>query len=364
MNILVTGAAGFIGSFLSRELILRGDNVIGVDNFSDYYSKSAKSFNLDLIRVSAGLSTETYGLKHTGPIFAKLEDYRSRTKTEIHGDFLFYEADVRDYPTMEEIFKAQKIDKVVHLAALAGVPYSIVAPLDYTATNVDGTAVLLELCGKYMVKNFIFGSSSSIYGDTAHLPSREDEIADKPISPYAATKRMGEILSYTYHHLYDINVICARIFGPVYGPLQRPFGMAAQKFIRQVDHNTPITIYGDGKMKRDCTYIDDEVDGLIACIDVDINKIKSATRGYEIFNLGSGKPVTIRDMAELTVKYMGKGQIEYIDQPPTEVAATQADTSKAEELLGFKAKIKYEDGIQRQIEIYQMMPVWYHDLKI
>ncbi|MBD3329552.1 NAD-dependent epimerase/dehydratase family protein [Candidatus Dojkabacteria bacterium] len=366
MNILVTGAAGFIGSFLTRELLRRGDYVVGLDNFSDYYKREAKEFNLDLIYRYIGESSKYFQKEEVDQVLSKLNDYREDTdKVQKQGSFKFYELDIRDKDGVQELFEKEKIDSIIHLAAAAGVPYSLKKPILYTTTNIDGTAILLENAARNEIKRFVFASSSSVYGKTEKVPTDESYKVNKPVSVYAATKRMGELLCYTYNHIYGTEIICARIFGPIYGPLQRPYGMAAQKFIRQVDHDLPITIYGDGTMKRDCTYIDDEVRGLILCNDADMTNWQSEVPGYEIINVGgTGDPTSVQDMADLTIKHMGKGRIEYTECPPTEVPITCADTSKAQKLLGYKSQVDYEEGITRQIEVYKLMPDWYKQLVI
>jgi len=361
MKVLVTGAAGFIGSFLSRALLARGDDVVGLDNFSDYYSRRAKEFNLDLIRYSVGQKIENSSEEEISKTLKLLNSYTNgsdvTTGAEKKGKFSFYEADIREPVQLEEIFHAESIDKIVHLAAMAGVPYSLKEPLLYSTTNLDGTVNMLELSAQNNVKSFVFGSSSSIYGSPEKVPTPEDYHINQPESLYAATKRAGELICYSYNHNYKIPIVCARIFGAIYGPLQRPYGMAAQKFIRQVDYDLPITVYGDGSMKRDVTYIDDEVDGLIKCLDVDVD--------FEIVNVGgTGDPVSVKEMAEHTLKFMGKGKVEYIEKPSTEVKITCADTTKAKELLGYESKTSYEEGIRRQVEVYLAMPDWYRELKI
>ncbi len=355
MNILITGAAGFIGSYLSRELLLRGDNVIGIDNFSDYYPRVAKEFNLDLVRASIGQDSINSSQEEIDLIWDKLYEYNPIKRAEKQGEFSFIECDIREIKELDKIFKEYNIDCVVHLAAMAGVPMSIKKPLLYTSTNIDGTVNLLELSARYDTKKFVFGSSSSVYGNTREVPFNESQDVDKPVSQYAATKRMGEIMCSTYSTLYeDLHVICARIYGPIFGPLQRPYGMAAQRFIRQVYNDQPITIYGDGLMERDSTYIDDEVTGLIRCIDVEDIK-------YDLINIGTGDPVSVLEMANFTIELMGKGELTHIVRPSTEVDITFADTRKAEKILGFKSKMSYLDGLKRQIEVFKMMPDWYKD---
>lgn len=355
MKILVTGAAGFIGSYISRELIRRGDDVIGVDNFNDYYPRECKEFNLDLVSLEANNKLINFSHEEVTPIYNKLLDYTGLNHLEQTGVFEFEEGDIVDAPFIEKIFDTYKPEAVIHLAAMAGVPFSLKKPLLYSDVNVTGTVNLLEQSAKKGVKKFVFGSSSSVYGDRKEVPFKESDDVDQPISTYAATKRMGEIICYTYHYLYNLPIVCARIFGPIYGPLQRPYGMAAQRFIKQVHQDEPITIYGDGSMARDSTYIDDEVDGLIRCLDKDLS--------YEIINIGTGNPVTVLDLAILVKEYFGKGEITFIDQPPTEVPVTYADISKSKDLLGYEPKISFSEGLRRQVEVFKLMPKWYQDME-
>lgn len=355
MKILITGAAGFIGSYLSRRLIRRGDDVIGLDNFIDYYPRECKEFNLDLVYLEAGKEPRIYKKETVEPIYQKLIEYNEQQHLEKTGKFTFYEGDIVDSKFLAELFEAEEIDAVVHLGAMAGVPYSLKLPRLYSDVNVTGTINLLEASVKNNIKKFVFGSSSSVYGGRTDVPFKEDDDVDKPISTYAATKRMGEIICYTYNYLYRIPTVCVRIFGPIYGPLQRFYGMAAQRFIRQVYQGLPITVYGDGEMGRDSTYIDDEVDGLIRALDSTIN--------YDIINVGTGSPVTVNELANKVVELFGKGEIIHIDKPLTEVPITYADITKATELLGYKPKVDFSEGLKRQFEVFMMMPQWYKEME-
>jgi UDP-glucuronate 4-epimerase len=353
-SILITGAAGFIGSYLSRALARRGDRVVGIDNFHDYYAREAKVWNLDLIRLSIGQTTATFPCEKLALVGAMLDEWASLPKPVSIGDFSFHEADIADPGAIREIFEREEITKIVHLAALAGVPSSVKRPIDYSHVNVTGTTVLWELAREYGVKGVVFGSSSSVYGGRRNVPFRETDSVDKPISPYAATKRMGELLCWTYHRLYSIPTTIVRIFGPVFGPLQRPYGMAAQRFIKQVDHDEPITIYGDGSMSRDSTYIDDEVEGLILALDAELP--------FEVFNIGTGNPVSVEMLADSIIKKMGRGEKKYVDKPATEVPITYADVTKAHQLLGYRPRVEFLAGLDRQIKVYRAMPAWYKDL--
>ncbi len=355
MKILVTGAAGFIGSFLTRELLRRGDDVIGIDNFSDYYPRECKEFNLDIIYLEVDAPLQKYNKKDVEKIHNKLLEQRGLKKSSKTGTFTFYEGNIVDTEFIKEIFEKHKPDVVMHLAAMAGVPYSVKKPLLYSDVNVTGTINLLEQAKELKLKKFVFGSSSSVYGGRDNVPFHEDDDVSKPISTYAATKRMGELICYTYNHLYKIPIVNARIFGPIYGPLQRFYGMAAQRFIRQVYQNKPITIYGDGEMGRDSTYIDDEVDGLIKCMDSDIN--------FDTINIGTGSPITVNELAKQVTTHFGKGVITHVDKPATEVPITYADMTKAKKLLGYEPKVSFAEGLKRQIEVFNMMPDWYKSME-
>ncbi len=354
-TILVTGGAGFIGSYIARALLYRGDNVVSIDNFHEYYPRKAKEFNLDLVRLWCNQKVENAALGEITPVFERLSQYYDWQEKTKKGEFKFYEGDIRDVGVVKKIFTGNKIDKVVHLAAMAGVDLSISEPHLYTDVNVLGTVALLDECVKHKVAKFVFGSSSSVYGSRNKVPFLESDNTDKPFSPYAATKRMSEIMNYTYHELYGISIINARIFGPIYGPLQRPFRMVNQRFINKAYHNEALPIYGDGKEGgRDTTYIDDEVDGLVRCLDSDI--------GFETINIGSGKVITPIEVAQKVIEFLQKGNIEYLPRPKGEVPITYADVKLAQKLLDFKAKWDFEEGIKRQIEIFLLMPDWYKSM--
>jgi UDP-glucuronate 4-epimerase len=354
-TILVTGGAGFIGSYVARALLSRGDDVVLLDNFHEYYCKKAKEFNLDLTRFWCNQSIENINEKEILPVFEKFKEYYNWKKGSKFGEMFFYEGDIRDVGLLKKIFKEKKIDKVMHLAAMAGVDLSVTEPHLYTDVNVLGTVAILEQCVKSKVKKFVFGSSSSVYGSRNTVPFVEDEDTDKPLSPYAATKRMSEIMNYTYHELYGISIINARIFGPIYGPLQRPFRMINQRFINRAYHGEKLPIFGDGKEGgRDTTYIDDEVEGLIKCLDCDID--------FETINIGSGKVVTPIEVANSVIKIIGKGEVEFLSRPKGEAPITYADIKKAKKLLNFSAQWDFEEGLKKQIEVFLLMPDWYKNM--
>lgn len=309
MKILVTGGAGFIGSSLVDKLLQRGHSVMVVDNFNDYYSPEIKEANL----VS----------HHNDPLFSLVR------------------ANIEDEHAMAGIFNDTTFDLVVHLAARAGVRPSIDKPTDYMKTNVIGTAVILGEMARHGIKKLIFASSSSVYGNCSAESFSEDLKVTEPISPYAASKSACEQLCYTFHHLYGIQTVCLRFF-TVYGPRQRP-DLAIHKFVDLIEAGKPIMMFGDGSTKRDYTFIDDIVHGILAAIDYD-------KTGYEIINLGGGEPITLRRMISTIEVALGKKAIvKTLPMQPGDVTKTVCDWSKANRLLGYTPETKFEDGVRKFI---------------
>ncbi|HOT72923.1 MAG TPA: GDP-mannose 4,6-dehydratase [Anaerohalosphaeraceae bacterium] len=307
MKIVVTGAAGFIGSHLCERLVKAGYSVIGVDNFDPFYDPAVKRRNL------AGLMSS--------------------------GRFQLAEGDIRDAALMESA--AAGAEAVIHLAAKAGVRPSVEDPAGYADVNVRGTTVVLEAARKAGIQKFLFASSSSVYGNRSRIPFSEDEPADAPISPYAATKRAGELLCYTYHHLYGMDVSCLRFF-TVYGPRQRP-DLAICKFARLIEAGRPIPVYGDGSAERDFTYIDDIIDGVLAALE--------RCRGYRIYNLGESCPVRLDDLIGCLEEALGKKAVRQSFPPqPGEVQRTCADIRRAAAELGFRPKTPLREGLARFVE--------------
>ena len=311
-KILVTGVAGFIGSHIAEQLLISGSTVIGVDNLNDYYPVEYKKDNLKLL--------------------------------EQHAEFEFHKLDLSDFNSLEQVFKAGnfkegKIDYVAHLAARAGVRPSIKDPFIYEQTNVKGTLNLLSLSVSNEVKNFVLSSSSSVYGNSKEVPFKEDDSAtDLPISPYAATKKASEVLAYTFHHLYDLNVNVIRPF-TVYGPRGRP-DMAPWLFLSAAIKGDQIKKFGEGNTRRDYTYIDDFVKGFISAINTPL--------GYEIFNLGNSKTVSLNEAIETIEKVAGKKlDILQIEKQPGDVDLTYADISKAKKLLDYSPEISFEEGMTK-----------------
>lgn len=315
-RVLLTGGAGFIGSHTAEVLLARGDEVVLVDEVNDYYDVRIKRANLALLR-------EQWG-----------------------GDRLrIYEGDLCDVPFITKIFEEEQPKWVVHLAARAGVRPSIQDPFIYIHSNVEATTRLLELARLHGNESFVFASSSSVYGGSKEEVFSETDVVDFPVSPYAATKKACELMAYTYHHLYGLNIAGLRFF-TVYGPRGRP-DMAPFKFVDRVSRGLEIQQFGDGSSSRDYTYIDDIVDGVVRSLDTPL--------GYQIYNLGNGNPVGLRDFIEIVEKATGKeAQITILPDQPGDVPRTAADISKARRLLGYEPKVAFAEGIRR-------LAAWYRE---
>lgn len=308
-TILVTGAAGFIGSHVVQSLLARGDSVIALDNFNDYYSPDRKRANLAEV---------------------------SRSCADA-GRLTVIEGDIRDRsPGAPGLFARQSIDAVVHLAAMAGVRASTADPHLYYDVNLTGTLNLLDSARKHSVGNFVFASTSSVYGNTEQLPFIETDPCDRPLAPYAASKRAAEQLGFTFHHLYGLNFTALRFF-TVYGPRNRP-DMMAYKVVDNIFFRREVPLYDNGRMRRDWTFIEDIVAGIIAAVDRPL--------GYEIINLGRGQPVLLSDFVRLIEGLAGrKANLVPAPMPDTDVPTTFADVSKAARLLGYHPKTSIEAGV-------------------
>lgn len=313
-NILITGGAGFIGSHLVDHLLAEGDWAITVvDDFNNFYDPEIKRENVRL-----HLRNSSY---------------------ELH------EVDIRERLALKEVAAGKRFDCIVHLAARAGVRPSLTQPLLYSETNINGTLNLLELAREHNVKQFVFGSSSSVYGLNAKVPFSEDDPIFHPISPYAATKAAGELLCHTYSHLYDLRCVCLRFF-TVYGARQRP-DLAIHKFARLISGGKSIPVYGDGLTRRDYTYVDDIIAGVRAAIDY-------TTSAYEVINLGESRTVELRELISLLEKELDQRAI--IDRQPLQpgdVSQTYADISKARRLLSYNPQTQIEDGIHCFVEWFR-----------
>ncbi|HUU85641.1 MAG TPA: NAD-dependent epimerase/dehydratase family protein [Phycisphaerae bacterium] len=307
---LVTGAAGFIGSHVSEALLGAGWRVTGLDSFDEYYDPQVKRRNLA----------------------ACLESDR----------FRLVEGDIRDAECVAAA--SDGVDAIVHLAARAGVRPSIEQPLVYADVNFNGTGVLLEAAAKGGIGRFVFASSSSVYGNNKKVPFSESDRVDHPISPYAATKKAGELLCHTYHHLFGMDVTCLRFF-TAYGARQRP-DLAIHKFTRLIEAGEPIPVYGDGSMMRDHTYIDDIVDGVMAAIE--------RCKGYEIYNLGGSRPIALSDLIAAIEEALGKkAVIDRLPLQPGDVERTFADLTRAQRDLGYQPRTDLATGLKVFVEWFR-----------
>ncbi|WP_294264510.1 GDP-mannose 4,6-dehydratase [uncultured Chryseobacterium sp.] len=335
MNYLITGGSGFIGSHLTEQLLKEGHSVINVDNFDDFYNYQIKIQNtLGAIRYFSDFEYSD-----------KEKDLKKLIFLSESENYNLYNQDIRDKKGLEEIFRAHSINIVIHLAALAGVRPSIERPLEYEEVNVRGTMNLWELCRDFNITKFICASSSSVYGNNEKVPFTETDNVDRPISPYAATKRCGEILGHVYHELYKIDMIQLRFF-TVYGPRQRP-DLAIHKFTRLISGNKEIPFYGDGTTARDYTYIDDIIDGILKSI----RYLENNSEVYEIINLGESEVITLNEMLAAIEDALGKSAIrKNLPMQPGDVLKTNADITKARTLIGYKPDTNFQNGIKKFVE--------------
>jgi UDP-glucuronate 4-epimerase len=314
MPVLVTGAAGFIGSHVTESLLTRGEEVVGLDAFDDFYDPALKERN-----VAALIGCPTFRM--------------------VRGD-------IRDRALLKTL--PDGLDVVVHLAARAGVRPSIEKPGLYTDVNVDGTVALLDFARERGIGSFLFASSSSVYGNNDKVPFSESDPVDHPISPYAATKKAGELLCHTYHHLHGIGVMALRFF-TVYGPRQRP-DLAIHKFARLLAEGRPLPMYGDGSTARDYTYIDDILKGVMAAVD----HLRAHPEAYEIVNLGESRTVTLAEMIRVVGEEMGvEPEVRRLPMQPGDVLRTCADVSKARHLLGYQPATEFRAGVRQFVEWYR-----------
>ena len=335
MNYLVTGGSGFIGSHLVEKLLESGHSVINVDNFDDFYDHQIKIKN----------TLESLKLSVDFPFENKADDLLHLQKITQSPNYQLHTCDLRNLADLKAVFETHKIDMVIHLAALAGVRPSIERPLDYVDVNITGSMHLWELCREFEVKKFVCASSSSVYGNQERVPFAEDDVVDFPISPYAATKKCGEILSHVYHHLYDLDIIQLRFF-TVYGPRQRP-DLAIHKFTKLIGNQQEIPFFGDGSTARDYTYIDDILDGILKSVQY----LEENTKVYEIINLGESEVVKLGEMIACIEESLGqKAQIKKLPMQPGDVQKTNAKIDKARSLIGYNPKIKFQNGINRFVE--------------
>jgi UDP-glucuronate 4-epimerase len=305
--VLVTGAAGFIGSTLVERLLADGRRVVGLDSFDPFYAPAQKRRNL---RAAEG-----------------------------RREFTLIEGDVRDPAAVRRAFEAGPCDAVAHLAALAGVRPSLERPADYADVNVRGTCVLLEEACRHGAPRVVFASSSSVYGERGDAAAfREDEAADLPVSPYAATKRAGELVAHAFHAARGLSVVCARIF-TAYGPRQRP-DLAIRRFAERMLRGDSVQVFGDGTALRDFTYVDDLVAGLRAALDADL--------GYALLNFGAGRTIAVSQVIEVLERVLGvKARVEWLPAQEGDVSRTLADISAARRALGYDPRVPFEEGVRR-----------------
>jgi UDP-glucuronate 4-epimerase len=312
-TILVTGAAGFIGFHLSRKLLEKGYRVVGVDNMNKYYDVSLKKSRLEILSP--------------------------------YPEFVFCKEDLENLSGIKKIFQTHTIDRVCNLAAQAGVRYSLENPFSYQKSNLEGFLNLLELAREYAVENFIYASSSSVYGSNEKTPFSVEDRVDNPVSLYAATKKANELMAHAYHHLFDFPCTGLRYF-TVYGPWGRP-DMALFLFTDAILHNRPIDVYNYGRMRRDFTYIDDIIDGTIAAIE--------KPHAYEVFNLGNSNTTELLEFIRILEEELGmEAQKNMMPLQPGDVPATSADIRKSKEMLGFNPKTSIREGIHKFL-------VWYRE---
>lgn len=310
-KILVTGSAGFIGWATCRLLLNKGATVIGIDNLNDYYDPKIKELRL-----------------------ADLKTFKN---------FIFYKIDIECFEILKNIFQLHKIESVINLAARAGVRASVENPWGYLDTNVKGTINLLECVKNYGVKTFVHASTSSVYGDTDQMPFKVSDNTDKPLAPYPASKKSAELFCYSYHYLYGVNTIIPRYF-TVYGPFGRP-DMSIFRFIKKIDYGEPITVYGDGKQKRDFTFVEDIAEATVSSLNLE---------GYKIFNLGNDNPVELIYVINLIEKLLGKkAQIQWQPRHPADIYATWADIQEAKNFIGWSPKVSIEEGIEKTVHWFR-----------
>jgi len=312
MHCLVTGGAGFIGSHLCERLLEEGHTVTALDNFNDYYDPRLKWRNIEPLRQRPG--------------------------------FTLAEADILDMNRLQQVFAAQSFDAILHLAARAGVRPSIAQPLLYQQVNIQGTMNLLEMARQHRLDRFIFGSTSSVYGENRKVPFSEEDPVDNPISPYAATKKACELMCYTYHHLHQLKITCLRFF-TVYGPRQRP-DMAIHKFTQLIATGQKVPMFGDGTTRRDYTYITDIIDGVCLALE--------RCASYHIYNLGESQTIELRRLIELIAANLGKdARIERLPIQPGDVPITYADVSRAQRELDYQPRVKIEEGVRNFVKWFK-----------
>lgn len=339
---LITGGAGFIGSTVAEKLLKNENKIVVVDNFNDFYDYNRKIRNI--LEITGNFEKLSLIFKEN----SKEEKIKKLIEIVNSENFILYYGDIRNIEFLETVFSKYKFDLVFNPAAMAGVRPSLLDPILYEEVNIKGYMNILEMCKKYGIKKFIQASSSSVYGNNKSVPFKETDVVDFAISPYAATKKSGEVMGHVYHKLYGIDMVQLRFF-TVYGPKQRP-DLAIHKFTKMILEDKPIPFYGDGDTKRDYTYIDDIVDGILKSTEY----LFKNENVYEIFNLGESHVISLKEMVETIENELGKKAI-LNKQPmqPGDVEKTYADITKAKTMLGYNPQTDFKDGIKKFVEWYK-----------
>ncbi len=340
MKVLVTGSAGFIGFHVAKRLLERGDTVVGIDNINEYYDVNLKYARL----AESGISREA-------------EHWNTRVQSMRYPEYAFVRMNLEDHEGLMRLFKKEKFDRVVHLAAQAGVRYSLENPYSYIESNIVGFLDILEVCRHKNVEHLVYASSSSVYGSNSKTPFSTDDSVDHPISLYAATKKSDELMAHAYSHLFGLPTTGLRFF-TVYGPWGRP-DMALFIFAKAILENKPIKLFNNGNMVRDFTYIDDIVEGVVRTLDTiskpceppDIAPSRSSTAPYRVYNIGNGTPVELGTCIALLERYLGKEvKKELYPMQAGDVPRTEADVTDLVKDIGYRPSTKVEEGIKRFVE--------------
>ncbi len=331
MKILVTGTAGFIGSYVAKKLTEKGHLIVGLDNINDYYTPKLKFARL-----------HEAGINESEIVYNKV------VPSDTIFNYKFIKLNIEDKENLEFLFKTERFDAVLNLAAQAGVRYSIQNPYSYIQSNVVGFLNILECCRHYNIKHLVYASSSSVYGKNAKIPFSEDDRVDKPVSLYAATKKADELMAFTYTNLYGLNTTGLRFF-TVYGPWGRP-DMAPMLFANAIIKGEPIKVFNNGNLSRDFTFIDDIVEGVIRVVETE----SSESAESKVYNIGCGHPMQLMDFIHTLETAIGKkAEMNFLPMQQGDVYQTYADTTKLEKDFGYKPKTLLKDGIERFVEWYK-----------
>lgn len=331
MKIMVTGCAGFIGFHVAKRLLAEGYSVLGLDNINNYYNVNLKYDRL----LELGISTDL------------IAEDRTVSSAKL-GDFTFVKMDVSNYPGMASLFKHQKCDTIIHLAAQGGVRYSLENPFVYVQSNLVGFANILEICRQEQIDHLIYASSSSVYGNNQKIPFKENDNVDFPVSLYAATKKSNELMAHSYSHLYGFQTTGLRFF-TVYGPWGRP-DMAPFLFAKAMAGGKQINIFNNGDLERDFTYIDDIVEGVVKCVDYKTSK----SPPYNVFNIGNSKPVNLMDFVKhMEAEFGIMADKKMLPMQPGDVKTTYADTSQLQNEIEYAPKTDLKEGLAKFVSWYK-----------